>query len=177
MAKYKDKLVEEVEAWIAEHGLMERGGADLVVFLKHFGISDTCHRKWLAKHTRYVEAIEKGKEAFKRNAATTLVNSLFESAKGGYHEEITETEDTKYIPDKNGNPTIREMVKRKTKTNRYSPPNTGAAIFLLTNLAPEEWQNRQKQDVTIKQDEEKAMTIEDIEKEIERLSKLDKNKD
>lgn len=166
--------MDEVEAWVAANGLMERGGAELQDFRKHFSISDTCHRKWLAKHPEYAAAIERGKETFQRNAASVLVRSLFESAKGGYHEETTETEDTKYIPDANGNPTIREMVKRKTKSNRYTPPNTGAAIFLLTNLAPDEWQNRQKQDVTIKQEEEKTMTIEDIEKEIERLNKLDK---
>lgn len=174
MAKYKDKLVYEVQEWVAANGLIERGGADLASFLRHFGISDTCHRKWLKLRPRYAEAIENGREIFQRNAATTLVRSLFESAKGGYHEETQEVEDTRYIPDKDGKPIIREMVKRKTKSNRYSPPNTGAAIFLLTNLDPENWQNRQKQDLTIKQDDEKAMTLEDIEREIERINKLDK---
>lgn len=174
MAKYKEILVDEVLEWVSKNGLIERGGAELSSYLKHFGISDTCHRKWLNLHPRYAEAIEKGRETFQRNAAAILVHSLFESAKGGYHEETQEVEDTRYIPDAEGKPIIREMTKRKTKTNRYTPPNTGAAIFLLTNLDPDNWQNRQKQDVTLKQEEEKVMTIEDIEKEIERLNKLDK---
>lgn len=174
MAKYKDKIVEEVFEWVSENGLMERGGADLNVFLKNFGITDTSHRKWLKLHKPYVDAIDRGREVFQRNLAKTLVNSLFESAKGGYHEEVSEVEDTKYIPDANGKPTIREMVKRTTKTNRYTPPNTGAAIFLLTNIDPTNWQNTQKQDVTIKpQDEQDKMTIEDIDAEIKRLTKLD----
>ena len=175
MAKYRERLVDEVFKWVSQNGLIERGGAELHTFLAYLGISDTCHRKWLKLKPRYAEAIERGREVFQSHAAKTLVNSLFESAKGGYHEEVSEVEDTKYIPDANGNPTIREMVKRKTKTNKYTPPNTGAAIFLLTNLDPDNWQNRQRQDVTLKaNEEEQSMTLEDIEKEIERINKLDR---
>ena len=62
-----------------------------------------------------------------------------------------------------------KMVKNKIVIQ----PNMGAAIFLLTNLDPEHYQNRQKSDITLKPSGEKEMTIDEINKEIERLSKLE----
>ena len=67
------------------------------------------------------------------------------------------------------NCSITKMVKKKIVIQ----PNVGAAIFLLTNLDPEHYQNSQKSDITLKPSGEKEMTIDEINKEIERLSKLE----
>ena len=45
---------------------------------------------------------------------------------------------TKYISDENGN----RRPKKQTVTKKNVAPNTGAAIFLLTNIAPERWKNK-----------------------------------
>ena len=76
------------------------------------------------------------------------------------------------IPNPNGSnsPIIRKMKKKHV----HYQPNVAAAIFLLTNLDPEHYQNRQRSDMVIKKDEEKQMTIEEINAEIARLEKLDK---
>ena len=114
------------------------------------------------------EAINRAKEHFKSKLTHDLTVSLAEAAKG-YEREETETE---YVPNPNGNgsPTIRKMRKKHV----HYQPNVAAAIFLLTNLDPEHYQNRQRSDMVIKKDEEKQMTIEEINAEIARLEKLDK---
>ena len=56
-------------------------------------------------------------------------------------------------------------------------PNIGAAIFLLTNLDPEHYQNRQRNDIMLKKDDEKPMTLDEINAEIARLEKLEDKAD
>lgn len=90
----------------------------------------------------------------------------------GYEREETETE---YVP--NPKDPSKPTIKKLKKSTKHYQPNVGAAIFLLTNLDPEHYQNRQRTDVSVKKDEEKPMTIEEINKEIERLDKLEKDKD
>ena len=77
-----------------------------------------------------------------------------------------------YRPNQDG--TRGQLVKMVEDEERVVvPPNVGAAIFLLTNLDPERYQNRQKSDIVLKKDEEKEMTLEEINAEIARLEKLD----
>ena len=89
----------------------------------------------------FVEAIKKAKEAFRSTLENDIVKSLANSAKGYEYEQYT----TEYT-DVNGKPKIKKQVKKNIRVE----PNVGAAIFLLTNIAPQRWKNRQdiKTDVT-----------------------------
>ena len=54
-------------------------------------------------------------------------------------------------------------------------PNVGAAIFLITNLDPEHYQNRQNSNIALKaKADDKEMTMEEINAELERLEKMEK---
>lgn len=166
--KKSASLFQRAEEWISKHGLIEYGGAQLQDFCKELGINDKTYRRWLNEEDDFKKAIEKGREAFRLTLAHDLHETLAKVAKGSEHEETT----TEYRPNpKNPDkPTITKMVKKKIVIQ----PNVGAAIFLLTNLDPEHYQNRQRTDVAVKKDDEKPMTIEEINKEIARLEKLDK---
>ena len=166
MAKYNAAKVVQCEAWISEHGLMEYGGAMLKEFCKEMDIDDKTYYKWMQVKDDFREAVNRAKEAFKSRLTHELAISLSEAAKG-YEKEQTET---LYTPAADGTPQVHQMRKVK----RHYPPNVGAAIFLLTNLAPEYYQNRQRSDMVIKKDNEKEMTIDEINAEIARLEKLDK---
>ena len=61
------------------------------------------------------------------------------------------------------------MKKKKV----FYQPNVGAAIFLITNLDPEHYQNRQSNNLTLKDDTEKEMTLDEVKAEIERLKKIE----
>lgn len=165
MSKYSKDKIAECEEWVSIHGLVEYGGAKLKEFCKEMGIDDKTYRNWMKK-IEFADAINRAKDLFKSNLTHDLTISLAEAAKG-YEREETEVE---YVPLGTGKePTIKRMKKKKV----YFQPNVGAAIFLLTNLDPEHYQNRQRNDISVKKDEEEEMTLEEINAEIARLQKTE----
>lgn len=127
--KYSQELITEMGQWVAENGLMEYGGAKLSDFLAHFCIDDVTYYNWMRK-SEFSEIIKKSKAVFKSGLERDIVKSMAKSAKG--YEYVQTTKEYK---------DARE-VKRTTKTVTVEP-NVAAGIFLLTNLAPERWQNKQ----------------------------------
>lgn len=171
--KYSQKIVDECEQLIAARGLVEHGGMKIVNYCKEVGINEKTHRNWLKGHKAYREAVERGKETYKSTHTRKLFNTLMDAALGGEH--TVEEEHTDYVPnpDDPTQPRIRKMTKTKKKI--YLRPDVGAAIFLLCNLDPEHYQNRQKNDVSIKKAEpEEEMSMDEINAEIERLKALEK---
>ena len=172
MAKYSLKKCQECEAFIAQHGLIEYGGVKLKDYLAQMGFDEKTHRNWKKIHPEYKNAVENGKETYKTNHTRELFGTLMEAAKGG--ERTVTTEHTEFRPDPNNpeNAIIRKQVRDKKTI--YIQPNVAAAIFLLTNLDPEHFKNRQQNDVSIKKPEtETEMTIDEINAEIDRLKMLD----
>lgn len=131
--KYNKVKIQECAAWVRIHGLMEHGGATLKDFCKAMDISQELYYQWMEK-VEFLEAIQKAKEDFKATQEERLVESLMNSALG-YEAEEKKTE---YVSDENGN----RRPKKQTVTKKHVQPNTGAAIFLLTNIAPERWKNK-----------------------------------
>lgn len=166
MAKYKKEYDDMAFAYVSANGLMDFGGANLKDFVSHLGVDDTTIRRWTSRHPSFKEAIERGKAVFKKNLTQELHISLAMAAKGYEHEEVEQL----FRVGNNGEPKPHQM----RKTRKYYKPDIGAAIFLLTNLDPEHYQNRQRADIALKpaQDGEE-MTIEQINAEIARLEKLD----
>ncbi len=64
MAKYNQKKIEECEKRIAEHGLMEYGGALMKDFCAQMSTDYKTYKTWLKREV-FKEAIERGKEAIK----------------------------------------------------------------------------------------------------------------
>ena len=139
MAKYSKEMIHVCAEWVAKNGLMEYGGATLKDFCSAMGIDTQTYYNWL-EHSDFSDAIKKAKEAFKDKAEHDIVQSLFKVATGYEYKEIR----TEY-QDADG----RKQPKRQTVTTKQVEPNVGAGIFLLTNIAPERWKNRQRQDVDI----------------------------
>lgn len=167
MTKYCAKKLKECEEWIAENGLMEHGGADLKDFVKAMSINDKTYRHWLNK-PEFVEMIERARNKFKQNLTKDLVLSLAKKAKG---YEVEESKTT-YVPTREGQnsaPQIRNMVVAK----RHVPGDTAAAIFLLTNLDPEHYQNKQRSDIAFKKDTDDDMSLDEVNEELERMRKAD----
>ena len=140
MAKYNKDMLQACADWVRENGLMDYGGATLTDFCNAMGIDNKTYYAWMGK-TEFSEAIKKAKEAFRDSLEKDIVKSLANAAKGyEYTQTVTE------FTDVNGQPRIKKQVKRNIRIE----PNVGAAIFLLTNIAPERWKNRQSKDVDVK---------------------------
>lgn len=153
MAKYSKDMVQACADWVRKNGLIDFGGATLTDFCKAMGIEDQTYYRWLDK-VEFVEAIKKAKEAFRSTLENDIVKSLANSAKGYEYEQYT----TEYT-DVNGKPKIKKQVKKNIRVE----PNVGAAIFLLTNIAPDRWKNKQDSTVPVKEDNE-PIQIEIIDK-------------
>lgn len=140
MAKTKltTEFIDKCYEWICANGLIDDGGAKFVDFCKAMCISDESYYNWISGKydlsLEFLEAIKKAKDVFRQNLVRDLVLSLAKSAKG-YTWKKTRTE----YKNVNGKP---EIVKQ-TVEDVVVHPNTGAAIFLLTNLDPNNWKNRQ----------------------------------
>ena len=131
--KYSKAKIEECASWVRIHGLMDYGGATLKEFCKAMDITAETYFQWM-KNSEFSESIQKAKEDFKATQEERLVESLMNSAVG---YEATETR-IEYGSDSEGNP----RPKKRITTKKHIQPNTGAAIFLLTNIAPEKWKNK-----------------------------------
>lgn len=167
MAKYNAAKIEECEAWVASHGLIEYGGAKLKEFVREMGIDEKTYRLWMRDKPPFKEAINRAKDVFKQNLTHDLAISLAQAAKGYEHEEVEQ----EFRVGAEGQPTPFKLKKKKV----HVQPNIGAAIFLLTNLDPDHYQNRQHSDVNFRKDEERPLTLEEINAEIERIDKLEQS--
>ena len=128
--RYCKELTDEIAKWVRENGLMDYGGAKLVELLKHFKINNDTYYEWMRKD-EFSGAIKKAKEIFKSGLERDVVKSLANSAKGYEYTQVTrEYKDGKEV--------------KRTEKNIKVEPNVGAGIFILTNLAPEKWKNRQQ---------------------------------
>lgn len=131
-------MIQSCYDWICENGLQDDGGAKFCDFCNAMCISDESYYRWIKNDyplsVEFVDAIKKAKQVFRENLTTDLVLSLAKSAKG-YTWKKSRTE----FSEKNGKPIITKKIVEEMNV----PPNTAAAIFLLTNLDHEHWQNRQ----------------------------------
>lgn len=165
--KYSIALVQRAAEWVQQHGLIDYGGGQLQDFCAFLGINDKTYRRWLSEQEEFKTALDKAKEIYKQSLTHELHETLAMVATG-YEREETETEYRPNPKDPN-KPSITKMKKKKV----FYQPNVGAAIFLITNLDPEHYQNKQNNNITLKDDTEKEMTLDEINKEIERLKKIE----
>lgn len=161
--KYSKEKIKECAQWVEVNGLQDYGGAMLKEFCEAMDIEDETYYQWMKK-AEFSEAIRKAKEVFRSSLEKRVVTSLANSAIG---YETTETK-TEYASDLL---TGKPKIKKQTKTVKQVPPNTGAAIFLLTNINPERWKNKLNTEHTGEVDTGMTFVIES-EKDKELIEKM-----
>lgn len=143
--------IQECASWVEENGLYpQRCGASVKQFCEAMGINDATFRRWLGK-ADFADAITHAREVFQQNTVHEVVNALVRAARGvdfikkkdeGRPQVVKE-----YDP-KTGKK-IKEYTTEKIVTVKslretvYFPPDVNAAKFLLTNMDPDNWKNKQ----------------------------------
>lgn len=155
--KYSQNKISECAEWVRQNGLMEYGGATVKDYCDAMGINQDTHYEWLKK-TEYSDAIKRAQADYKDTLEVSLVDSLVRKARGYDMEE----KKTEYV-----NVDGQKKIKRQTTTTKHFQPDTGAAIFLLTNVAPDRWKNKINQEhsgevasgltIIVKDEEEKEL--------------------
>lgn len=159
--KYNEAKIQECAEWVRLHGLMEYGGATLQEFCRDMNIDDMTHYAWTRK-SEYSEAIKKAKADFRDSLEKNIVTSMAQAATGYEYEETS----TEY-----GNAEGKPYVKKKTITKKRVQANVAAGIFLLTNIAPERWKNKQNTEHTGQIDTGITFVVEN-EEQVDKLKRL-----
>ena len=107
---------------------------------KKMGISLSTLKAWAKESPLIARALNGGKEQLVKELEETLKHR----AKGYEYEEV------KTI-------TLSDGGIRIEKNTRHQPPDTTAAVFLITNLAPDKWNNHRKIEGNITTDDTKKL--------------------
>lgn len=115
-------------------------------FCAFFHIDTQTYYRWMQK-ADFAEAIKNAREDFKKKLSRGIAKSLAKAATGYRSEQV----ETLAVPDADG----KLVVRQQRRIEKEVPPNVAAAIFLLTNIDPEHYQNRQTQDIRASIDRQK----------------------
>jgi hypothetical protein len=163
--KYNESKIQECADWVKVHGLMEHGGATLVAFCKAMDISQETYFAWMKK-TEFSESIKKAKEMFRQSLEERVVNSMVQAATGYEYNETS----TEYV-----NRDGERVIKKQSVTSKRVQANVAAGIFLLTNIAPERWKNKQNTEHTGQIDTGITFVVEN-EEQVDKLKRLAERK-
>lgn len=105
---------------------------------ERFGVGVSTWQRYKSKYPEFREQIRKAG----MNATALVVNSIFKRANGYEYEEIhTEiTDNGRQNQRQQSSGNQKRVIKKVTK---QVPPDTAAAIFIVTNRDPEHWKNQQ----------------------------------
>lgn len=127
--------IDDIAKFIRENGLIDHGGAKLCDLCDAFSFTRQAFYKRMKDDPEFAKAVNEAKEEFRSSLEVRLVKSLAKSAEGYEWKQTCE----EYEGGK---------LKKRTVRNMYAQPNVAASIFLLTNLNPSSWRNRQSVDAT-----------------------------
>lgn len=112
-----------------------REGDSNILACKKVGISKSTFYEWLESYPDFSDSLKKARKEFRETIVQTLEQSLWKRAAGYEVEEVK----NEYRTLKDGG----KVLVKSSKTTKHFPPDTGALIFALTNLDPENWKNKQ----------------------------------
>lgn len=131
---YNEKFKQDFCAYIEEHGLSQGSETSTVITAcKFFDISKQTFYNYKNANPDFGLAIKTAQEFFISKTCETLKKSLLDRAKGGTY---TTTEQI-YDIDSEG----YKKLTREKKIIKEVPPDTGAAIYLLSKYDPENFSN------------------------------------
>ena len=112
-----------------------REGDSNILACKKVGISKETFYTWINDKPDFSDSLKKARKEFRETIVQTLEQSLWKRAAGYEVEEVK----NEYRTLKDGG----KVLVKSSKTTKHFPPDTGALIFALTNLDPENWKNKQ----------------------------------
>lgn len=140
--KLNDEKRAQICAFIREHGLKPvKGGVTARMLCREFDISPQTWARW-QQDKDFAQAIADANAEFKTTLSGRLVKSLVAVATGAKTIKTRK----RYTPNEDGTPILVELIRDEID----NPPDVKAIIYLLQNIAPEEWQEKLTQDINFK---------------------------
>jgi len=146
--------IAEAAAWVERNGLYPQPcGASVKDFCAAMGIDQATYHRW-EKIASFASVLSRAREVFRTTTIRDVENALIKAAKGvDFTKEKTEAKAEKVVEyDPKTGKKVKEYmgdakVVKATRETMYYPPDIKAAIFVLTNMAPDTW--KQKQETTL----------------------------
>lgn len=178
--KLTAEMISRAELWVEQNGLYpQRCGAPIKDFCKAMGITERSYNNW-SKISGFSEALTRAREKFTARTITDVSNALIKAAKGVDFTRVKEEARADKVVeyDAKTSKKVKEyMGELKTvKASRetfYYPPDTKAAIFVLTNMQPDNWKDKQQKEVTMPEPIIKVVHSEEEKQELESMKDLD----
>lgn len=161
--------IKEAAVWVEQHGLFPQAcGAAVKEFCEFLGIHFSTYQRWQA-NPNFASAIARAQSEFADRTVREVENALVRAALGVDYEKTKEKgrafdEIVKEYDPVTGN-LIRETKTKKmvtveaTRERVYYPPDVKAAQFVLTNLSPDKWQEKRKNDIDLSLNSEEPPVI------------------
>ena len=154
--KFTKEMQDRIIKWVELNGLYPQPcGATQAELCRSCGIREETFIRWRndPKKVNFVNALTRAREKFAATTEVSIVNSLVKAARGvdftKIKEEARAEKIVEYDP-KTGKKVSERTGEVKTvkmfRETMYYPPDVKAAQFVLTNIAPERW--KQKQEVS-----------------------------
>lgn len=105
-------------------------------------IDRSTYYEWIKNDAEFAASVEQAKEEFRAEMTAEAKKSLRRLICGYMAEETTTITVPSGTHDENGKPI--PAIKEMKTVKKPIPPNTGAVIFTLTNVDPDNWKNRQE---------------------------------
>lgn len=140
MAKYTKELLEKICSLIKEDSFTI---AEICI---NVGISERSFYDWQTKYAEFADSIKRAREDFNSLLIVECKKSLIKKIRGyTIQEKKTITADTGKLTE-DGKPIVK--VKEHSVTDKHFQPDTAAIIFTLCNRDPDNWKNRQENNIT-----------------------------
>jgi len=138
--KYDKEIVEKICL------LIQTDSYTIAEICQQVSINQDTYFDWLKKKPEFSDAIKKAKGEFNDFLLAECKKSLVKKIQGYTVQEVKSvTVDTRKLDD-DGNPIYKQ--KEKTVIDKHFQPDTAAIIFTLCNRDPDNWKNRQENNVT-----------------------------
>lgn len=164
-SKYNQKIVKAICDIIAKDSYT------IAEICAMVGISESCYYNWQANVVEFGEAIKKAREKYDEMVVREAKKSLMKKIQGYTIQEKHTIYTESAVKDISGNP--KPKIKEQKVVDKHFQPDTVAIIFALTNKAPDEYRNRQSNEITGKDGKDLFAHLDDSELDA-RIAELEK---
>ena len=135
------------------------------------GIDEATYYRWLKDKSEFCEAVTRAREDFNEARLVECEKSLVKLINGYDYEEVKTVMIDSGKPGPDGKTTPK--IKERTVTKKHIIPSLPAIIHFQTNRDPENWKNRQTNELTGKggKDLFEGVSNDELENRIEELEK------
>ena len=167
--------IRECAAWVEVNGLYpQRCGASIKQFCEAMGVAFTTYQRW-RENENFENAITHAREVFQQNTVQEVANALIRAAKGvdfvkkkdEGRPQVVREYDPKTGKKVKEYTTDKIVTVKSLRETVYYPPDVNAAKFVLTNMDPDNWKNRQDNttDMNLEFEEQPVIVFGDTSKE------------